>query len=302
MSTAAIIVAAGAAGQQAPMRPTGVLSAAQRLILTFGQAGVSPVVLAAQDTPKLERHIAGFGAVLLKTNEDNGEMLHGVQRALQFLQGQCSRVFVTPVDVPLFTAQTLKTLLGTRGRAIAPSFNGKAGHPLLLEESLFAPVLAYNGPGGLRGALHSLGVQRTFVSVQDEGVLLNTRKDEEFGEALQHHSLRKLHPSAKLRLAKEQVFYGPGTQQLLRLVQNTGSVRLACRLMGISYSKGWKMISLMEEELGCQVVHRQQGGAGGGEAHLTPKGAQLVRGYEAFAAECKDAIEEIFGRHFGDGL
>ena len=41
------------------------------------------------------------------------------------------------------------------------------------------------------------------------------------------------------------------------------SQRRLAEQMGISYSKGWKMINTMEEELGYKVTKRQQGGRNG---------------------------------------
>ena len=51
-----------------------------------------------------------------------------------------------------------------------------------------------------------------------------------------------LHPALKLRLARERIFFGPGPAELLMQIRRTDSVRMACEQMGISYSKGWKMI------------------------------------------------------------
>ena len=73
-----------------------------------------------------------------------------------------------------------------------------------------------------------------------------------------------LHPALKLRLARKRIFFGPGPAELLMQIKRTDSVRMACEQMGISYSKGWKMINTMEEELGYKVTKRQQGGRNGG--------------------------------------
>ena len=86
-----------------------------------------------------------------------------------------------------------------------------------------------------------------------------------------------LHPALKLRLARKRIFFGPGPAELLMQIKRTDSVRMACEQMGISYSKGWKMINTMEEELGYKVTKRQQGGRNGGSACLTPEGEALLQ-------------------------
>ncbi|WP_270506180.1 winged helix-turn-helix domain-containing protein [Eubacterium limosum] len=108
-----------------------------------------------------------------------------------------------------------------------------------------------------------------------------------------------LHPALKLRLARERIFFGPGPAELLMQIKRTDSVRMACEKMGISYSKGWKMINTMEEELGYKVTKRQQGGRNGGSACLTPEGETLLAKYQELERRSREAVENIFQELFG---
>ncbi|CAK7071621.1 MAG: hypothetical protein EUB_00840 [Eubacterium sp.] len=108
-----------------------------------------------------------------------------------------------------------------------------------------------------------------------------------------------LHPALKLRLARERIFFGPGPAELLMQIRRTDSVRMACEQMGISYSKGWKMINTMEEELGYKVTKRQQGGRNGGSACLTPEGETLLAKYQELERRSREAVEHIFEELFG---
>lgn len=96
---------------------------------------------------------------------------------------------------------------------------------------------------------------------------------------LSWHNEQMFRPQLQLRLAKEDVFFGPGTALLLRLIRNTGSVRTACEQMNISYSKGWKMINGMEHELQYAVVSRFPGGVNGGNTRLTERGEKLLESF-----------------------
>ncbi len=107
-----------------------------------------------------------------------------------------------------------------------------------------------------------------------------------------------LHPALKLRLARERIFFGPGPAELLMQIKWTDSVRMACEQMGISYSKGWKMINTMEEELGYKVTKRQQGGRNGGSACLTPEGETLLAKYQELERRSREAVENIFQELF----
>ncbi|MDR1411657.1 MAG: LysR family transcriptional regulator [Spirochaetaceae bacterium] len=107
-----------------------------------------------------------------------------------------------------------------------------------------------------------------------------------------------IQPRLRIMLVREKLFFGPGTFQLLQLIDETGSVQLACKRMGLSYSKAWKMLENMDEQLAFKVVERQQGGSHGGRSRITPKGRALMNRYRAFAAECQEEMLRIFSRYF----
>lgn len=111
--------------------------------------------------------------------------------------------------------------------------------------------------------------------------------------------LPRLRPEVKLSLAREQSFYGPGVHQLMSIIEKTESIRLACSQMGISYSKGWKLINRIEKAYGFKVLHRQPGGRDGGKSVVTDKGRELMEKYQAFSSESTVKIDELFEKYFG---
>ena len=98
-----------------------------------------------------------------------------------------------------------------------------------------------------------------------------------------------------------QFLFGPGSEMLFRLIEQTGSVKSACEEMGMSYSKAWKKIREAEDVLGCEVVTRVQGGKGGGQACLTKKGKQLLETYSAFVKDAKEQTKIVFNKYFKEG-
>ena len=68
----------------------------------------------------------------------------------------------------------------------------------------------------------------------------------------------------KVTIRKNNAFFGPGIAQLIRLIDELGSVKEACQSMGLSYSKGWFIINRAETELGYQLIRRNHGGRDGG--------------------------------------
>jgi molybdate transport system regulatory protein len=109
-------------------------------------------------------------------------------------------------------------------------------------------------------------------------------------------------PVAKVFLAnpggRGEPFCGPGMVKLLEYINETGNVRQACGNMQMSYSKGWKLLKGLEVWLEYPVTKRQQGGKGGGEAHLTEEGIAFLQKHRAFESECQEAVQKLFEKYY----
>ena len=300
MKTGALIAATGASdrgGERQPLLQIGALSVVQRLCMTFHLAGVSPIVVVAskEDQQALGKHLAHMPAVLLTGTGESAEMLAAVKAGLGYLSHTaCERILVTPVNVPLFSIGTVKALLATDARLAVPVCEGRRGHPLMIASELIPQILQYQGDNGLRGAIGHSGATLAPVEVNDPGVYLQSAQFDECESIAANHDLSQWRPVMKLRIARESGFFGPGSWQLLSLIQSTGSVRTASEYMGISYSKAWKLLNNLEEQAGYRVIDRQQGGRGGGTSSLTEQGLQLMEWYEQLEMRCNQAVGEIF--------
>ncbi|NLT58332.1 MAG: NTP transferase domain-containing protein [Clostridiales bacterium] len=293
-------------GEFNPYLEVGDITAVQRLILVFGRAGVDRVVLVTSgDLRALERHVARMGAICLHNDRPDAEMLHNLQLGLRYLGERYTQVVVTPVDVPLFGADTVRALLDQAAEVAIPLHRGHPGHPVMLRASRYADILAYEGPDGLEGALAAGAVRPCYLEVSDPGILCDVGGQGSPGELqrlVRTHELNRLRPELRISLARDKVFFGPGGLTLLELIGETGSLRAACADMGISYSKGWKMLQAIEEQLGHPVVTSRKGGEGGGSSALTPEGQALVRRYLLLVRQSRAAIEALFAELFGEGI
>lgn len=109
-----------------------------------------------------------------------------------------------------------------------------------------------------------------------------------------------VHPDVRVRLRAGEAFYGPGVQELLKRIDETGSLQEACIQMELSYSKGRKMIKRLEEKIGCPMTRRQSGGIGGGGSVLTEQGKRLVEQYEQMTADIQAFAEKAYKEYMGD--
>ena len=303
MQLGALITAAGAGereGEFTPMANIGSISVAQRVVGTLRQAGAARIVMVTGcNAQELERSLAGQGLIFLR-NEDYArtEMLDSVKIGLRYLAGKCDAVLFTPVDIPLFTAETVRALAASGAGIACPDVGGRTGHPILISAGLIYGILGYTGGGGLKGAIKSLGVEAVRVPVPDEGTLFDAHGPGDCGSILDYHNSRLIRAEVSVRLARETEFLDSRLATLLMLTDETGSVREACQKMQMSYSSGWNAIRTLENELGFTVVSRTQGGARGGSSSLTAEGEELLSRYEGFRRELCAEADRLFERHF----
>ena len=93
-------------------------------------------------------------------------------------------------------------------------------------------------------------------------------------------------------------FFGEGPCRLLRLVEETGSLRCAAASMEMAYSKALKLVKQAEEALGFPLTQRSAGGKDGGGSTLTPEGRTFLRQYEAYRDACVQANRELYAKYF----
>ena len=84
---------------------------------------------------------------------------------------------------------------------------------------------------------------------------------------------------------------GPGKARLLELIAEHGSITAAGRAMSMSYRRAWMLIDDLNTMFAAKLVEAKPGGAGGGGAHLTDLGREVLAAYrriEAHAASAPD--------------
>lgn len=86
--------------------------------------------------------------------------------------------------------------------------------------------------------------------------------------------------------------------QLLRLIDETGSMAGAAAAMHLSYRRAWGKVKEMELNLGADLVERRKGGLGGGGSRLTPEARLFVERYEQFRATVEQDLANGFSRSF----
>jgi len=304
MQIGALIVAAGMSsrmGQFKPMLSIGSISVAQRVVATLSMSGVGKIVMVTgYNATILERHLSGNGIIFLRNeNYETTEMFDSVKIGLRYLQDKCDKVLFTPVDVPLFTAKTVKTILDCGAPLACPMCEGKQGHPILIARELIPEILNDCGEMGLKGAMDRCSVPLKRIEVDDPGTIHDADTPEDFSGLVDYHNSQLVRPVVSVSLTKEKPFFDSKIAMLLMLIDETKSVRAAGQRMQLSYSSCWNIIRTLESQLNFSLIERSQGGAGGSTSVLTDRGRMLLERYTAYERQLKEQANTLYGRYFG---
>lgn len=114
---------------------------------------------------------------------DHGEGLSASLRAgIAGLPDGVDGVFVFLADmpaVPAGVAAALAAAITADRDAVAPVFEGRRGHPVLLGQALFGPIRGLTGDHGAGHLLKGLGERLALVEVDDPGVLKDIDRPED---------------------------------------------------------------------------------------------------------------------------
>lgn len=72
----------------------------------------------------------------------------------------------------------------------------------------------------------------------------------------------------------------PEWAKLLKLIDSTGSLLSASKILEISYNKAWKMLDAINTAINKPVVEKLRGGSGGGGATITSYGKFILNEYK----------------------
>jgi molybdate transport system regulatory protein len=99
-----------------------------------------------------------------------------------------------------------------------------------------------------------------------------------------------------------EYIFGDGRAELLRLIDQLGSIAKAASTIKMSYRHAWGQIRRLEERLGIKLVETRTGGRGGGETNLTDVAKEFLSRYGKFRSgldmlardKCKENFCHIY--------
>lgn len=305
--TGAVVVAAGMSsrmGDFKPLLPFGGSTIAGHIIGMLKNAGVGPIaVVIGYRGEELAAALSHAGVRFVKNRRyQASQMLDSVKMGLQEIDGECDRMLVMPVDVPGLSEETIRRAIAIDSEVVRTVCGGRSGHPVVMSREMARKVGQYQGENGLKGAIESLGIQVTDLEVHDEGIFMDVDTRDEYERLLAWNRERgrggRIRPVVQLKLAAEDVFFGPETEDFFYILGQCGSIQETAVRMGLSYSKGCKMIKCAERQLGISLAERHSGGSGGGGSELTEAGKRFLASYRELRRELQADAEKLFRKYF----
>jgi molybdenum cofactor cytidylyltransferase len=176
---AAIILAAGQGnriGQPKLFLKTGDRTFLEAVVKALADAGVADITAVVRNEDR-ER---AAGLAQPRQVRVNGHPENGPLSSLRIgldAQKDCDGYLIYPVDHPAVAVGTIKALLSAfdlqRGNVVKPTFNGTAGHPVLIPAELAKRIPDKDIKGGLAKVIADSGIAVTLVPVNDGAVLKN---------------------------------------------------------------------------------------------------------------------------------
>jgi molybdenum cofactor cytidylyltransferase len=155
---AAIILAAGRSrrmGEFKPLLPFGNQTVIESCVGNLRAAGVSEIVVVIGHQAGAVREQLNSASVAFVTNSNpDSEMSASIALGVDALSEMGRAVLITPVDHPAIHPETIGLLMEKwRGGAklIQPEFQGKGGHPVLIDLSYRDELKRLDSDTGLRG-------------------------------------------------------------------------------------------------------------------------------------------------------
>ena len=296
MNATAIILAAGEPKQMSHFQPMLKLSGKsviRRQIEAFRAAGLQDIlIITGYHAGMLERHLSGETVRFVKNeNYASTDMMASVQCGIRALPPECDRVLITPGDVPYLNIETMQKLLHSPKPVAIPSYEGSAGHPVMIRKSCFSSLLTFSGERGLRGALAQWKKETEFIPTDENGMLIDINTEQDY-EREQREQTPAPSPTllATLTIQVRDVGLDERAIRLLECIELEQSLQRGAVRAEISYSNAWLLLNRMEETLGCRLVERKLGGATGGGSSLTEEGLAWVARYRRLEQKLKENL------------
>jgi CTP:molybdopterin cytidylyltransferase MocA len=189
MKFGAVIAAAGLSSRMGafkPLLPLGSTTIIERIVCTLREGGAEDIaVVTGRDASRIKETLASYNITFVN-NKDyaSTDMFYSASMGFAVMAERADAIFFTPVDVPLFTVNTMRLLTehlqNSRDHIVSPLHAGKLGHPILVLSQVVKELIGWKGSGGLRGAIDAYSGPKDILEIDDPGTVFDVDTPEEY--------------------------------------------------------------------------------------------------------------------------
>ncbi len=195
---AAVILAAGYSSRMGDFKPLlkfGEYTALETIINTFTTSGICNIIVVVGHRGNEIIDVLKGSQVKCIDNKNYFQgMYSSVLKGIEILKEDVNAFFMLPVDIPLVKVHTIETLksqyLCCDKGIIYPTFNGKRGHPPLIDCKYKDIIVKTNEDGGLKNILSKFDEDSLNVPVFDKFTTMDMDTKSDYMELLKYSNLR----------------------------------------------------------------------------------------------------------------
>jgi molybdenum cofactor cytidylyltransferase len=159
----AILLAAGRSrrmGAFKPLLPFGECSVVEACIKNLQAGGIEEIVVVVGHRADETRERLAHARVRFAVNpEEESEMSVSIARGVEQVRSSAEAVFIALVDQPAVPPEVIRLLIAERkrtgARLVMPEYEGRGGHPVLIDFGFREELLNLDSQRGLRGLFES---------------------------------------------------------------------------------------------------------------------------------------------------
>lgn len=188
----AVILAAGESarlGSDKLSLSLGPRSILEHTFSKFSAEAITEIIIVTgKFVPELQKNIL-LPKIRWVHNSDHAEgMSSSVKKGFEQVDPFADAVFITPADIPLFKAGTVAQMIAffSTNKIIIPTYDGKRGHPVLLDRDFIEQCLIEQSEKILYEVIRKNNTSVELLPVEDAGILLDIDTMEDY-EALKEY-------------------------------------------------------------------------------------------------------------------
>ena len=190
-----LVLAAGRSsrmGRPKALLPLGAETFLTRIVRTYLEGGIDDVVVVVgHDADAIVESFAASGLparFVLNRDYDRGQLSSLVAGLGVVDRPGVLAVLMTLVDVPLFSAATVRAIIdcyrATSAPVVRPTRGSEHGHPLLIDRRLFDELRAADTADGPKAVVRAHATVAGDLPLSDEGAFIDIDTVEEYERAL----------------------------------------------------------------------------------------------------------------------